>query len=92
LANLVGKVFGVTTPSVTGVEVIGNIEGNSAVNVFIDERKAGFWFCPDLLEFVDHGQGAEIRLNGIPKKWVRSSTGEWIERDTLNSKPWWKFW
>ena len=97
LAHLVGKVFGFTTPSVTGVEVIGSIEGDSAVNVFFDARKVGFWFAPNLLEFVDHGQGAEIRLRGVPKKWVRASTGEWVESDlsggsTPDSKPWWKFW
>jgi hypothetical protein len=66
-ANLVGSVFGETTASVTGVEVIGDSEGNRAINVFFEDRKKGFWFAPELLEFVDHAPGAEIRLDGFRK-------------------------
>ena len=96
LANLVGNVFGETTPSVTGVEVIGDSEGSRAINVFFEDRNKGFWFAPELLEFVDHAPGAEIRLDGVPKKWVRSSDGDWTEFDASKEKPktsaWWKFW
>src|SRR5436853_41258 len=76
LANSVGNVFGETTPSVTGVEVIGDSKGNRAINVFFENRKKGFWFAPELLEFIDHAPGAEIRLDGVPKRWIRSDTGE----------------
>ena len=58
LANLVGNVFGETTPSVTGVEVIGDSEVNHAVYVFFADEKQGFWFAPELLEFIDHAPGA----------------------------------
>lgn len=96
LANLVGSVFGETTPSVTGIEVIGDSEGNHAIHVFFEDRRKGFWFAPELLEFVDHAPGAEIRLDGVPKKWTRSATGEWTEADVAEElparSPWWKFW
>ena len=42
------------------------------------------------LEFIDHAPGSEIRLDGVPKKWIRSDTGEWIEK--ADKRAWWKFW
>ena len=96
VAGLVGNVFGQTTPSVTGVDGIGESEGDFAINVFFETRTAGFWFTPELLEFVDHAPGAEIRLDGVSKKWIRSETGEWKELDTAAERPpaksWWRFW
>jgi hypothetical protein len=96
LAGLVGNVHGETTPSVTGVEVIGKVREDYAVHVFFEERDEGYWFAPELLEFVDNAPGTEIRLDGVPKKWVRSETGEWIESETEGAKKpdksWWKFW
>ena len=79
LAGLVGNVAGFTTPSVTGVEVIGTVTDDFALNVLFEERNEAFWFAPDLLEFIDHAPGTEIRLDDIPKKWVRSASGEWEE-------------
>jgi len=75
LAGLNGQVYGETTPSVTGVEVIGEVDRDYAVNVFFTARNEGFWFAPQLLEFVDHGPGTVIEIAG--KKAVRSATGEW---------------
>ncbi len=60
------------------------IRGSSedlAINVFVEERKEGFWFSPDLLEFVDHAPGTEVVLKGVPKKWVRLVSGERMEID-----------
>jgi hypothetical protein len=80
LAGLVGSVFGQTIPSSSGVvDVIGEPGEDYAVNVFFGDRKEGFWFAENLLEFVDHGAGAEIRLDGIDRKWTRTASGEWIE-------------
>jgi hypothetical protein len=92
VAGKVGQVYGVTTPSVTGIAVIGNLVGDCAFNVHFEGRTDtdSIWFVPELLEFVDHGPGTEIRLNGVPKKWTRSESGEWIEAPL--KKPWWKFW
>jgi len=87
---MTGQIFGDTTPSVTGISVIGNLKMDYAVNVHIEGRKESLWFAPELLEFIDHGAGTEIRFNGIPRKWTRDESGEWIE--TRDRKPWWRFW
>jgi hypothetical protein len=96
LAGLVGHVHGETTPSVTGVEVLGASKGDYAIYVYFEDHKAGYWFEPGLVEFVDHAPGSEIRLKGVPKKWMRISTGEWLEErideKQPRKKPWWKFW
>ena len=95
LAGEVGVVFGETTPSVTGVEVIGVLLTDYAINVHFEHRKQSFWFAPELLEFVDHAPGTEIRLDGVPKKWTRAADGSWIEEETIGPtkrKPSRKFW
>ena len=93
LAGLSGNVHAETTPSVTGVEVIGQPKTDYAINVFFESNKQSYWFASDLLEFVDHAPGTEITLKGVSKKWVRSESGEWIEQPQKQpQKPWWKFW
>jgi hypothetical protein len=96
LADLVGNVHGETTPSVTGIQVIGNSAEDHAIHVFFDDRKEGFWFAPELLEFVDHAPGTEVTIGGVSKKWIRSATGKWVEIGTASQKQarrsWWKFW
>ena len=82
LAGLSGQVYGHTTPSVTNVDVIGRATNDFAINVHLDDRGEAYWFAPDLLEFIDHGAGTEITLDGVPKKWVRTSAGDWEETDT----------
>lgn len=95
-AGLIGQVYGETTPSHTKVKVIGENDQDYAINVFFEDRSEAVWFAPDLLEIVDHAPGTEIRLEGVPKKWVRASSGEWIESNAADSgakrAPWWKFW
>src|SRR3954468_21122369 len=71
-AGLVGQVYGQTTPSVSGVEVIGELDFDYAINVFFEDRRESFWFAPSLVEFVDHAAGTEITLDGVEKKWVRT--------------------
>jgi hypothetical protein len=85
--------MGETTPSVTSVQVIGEIKNDYAINVHFDDLKTSFWFAPELLEFVDHGAGAEITLDGVNKKWTRNASGGWDEENlSQTKKPWWKFW
>ena len=91
LAGLEGHVYGFTTPSVTGVEVIGSPAEDYAVNVFFDDLEESFWFAEDLVEFIDYDPGAEIRIEGVSKSWVREADGSWSERDDP-SKRWWEFW
>lgn len=80
LAGLEGVVYGWTTPSVTGVEMVGNRDGDHAVNVHFDELGEGFWFAEDLIETIDHGAGTVVTLDGVDKEWVRLPNGEWQER------------
>lgn len=90
LSGRLGCVYGETTPSSSKVDVIGECSGDYAVNVHFDDLDRSYWFASDLLEFVDHGEGTEISLDGVDKKWVRNSSGEWDEIST--NRPWWKFW
>ncbi|MBX6312193.1 MAG: hypothetical protein IRY99_04640 [Isosphaeraceae bacterium] len=77
LAGLMGQVYGETTPSVTGVEVVGRSAADYAVNVQLDGRDESLWFAPELLEFVDHAPGTEIVIGN--KRLVRTASGEWVE-------------
>jgi hypothetical protein len=90
----VGHVYGQTTPSVTGVEVIGELTSDYAINVFFEDRHESFWFVPALVEFIDHAPGTEITLDGVAKKWVRSESGEGREESLgkKSNKPRWRFW
>ncbi len=51
---------GETTPSVKGVEVIGEVRDDYAINVHLDGRDEDLWFADDLVEFVDHAAGTEM--------------------------------
>lgn len=77
VADLVGDVRGVTTPSEIAVHVIGQASEDVAFNVFLESRGEGFWFTPDLLEFVDHAPGTVIGVKGAAERWVRTESGEW---------------
>ena len=91
VAGLKGQVYGETVPSVSGVEVIGTPSADFAINVHLEERGEGFWFAPELVEFIDHASGTVIRLDGVDKRWVRTEDGGWRE-ESLKKRPWWKFW
>lgn len=80
LAGREGQVFGWTTPSVTGVAVIGSPAEDYAVNVHFDDLDEGFWFSDDLVEQVDHAPGTVLRLDGQTNEVVRLANGEWQER------------
>jgi hypothetical protein len=87
VAGLSGHVFGQTIPSSSGVDdIISEAPVDYAINVYFDDRKEGFWFAEPLLELVDHGAGSEVRLDGIPKRWVRTTNGEWEELDVSPDK------
>lgn len=79
VAGLVGDVYGETTPSVTGITVIGPWKDDYAVNVHFDERQGEFWFHPDDLEFVDHAPGTAFTLPSVDRTWRRTESGEWEE-------------
>ncbi|MDH7976113.1 hypothetical protein QH494_28390 [Sphingomonas sp. AR_OL41] len=80
LAGREGQVFGWTTPSSTGVTVIGEMRDDSAVNVHFDDLNASFWFPEELIEMIDHGAGTTISLDGQDVAWVRKADGSWDQR------------
>ncbi len=91
LAGFTGQVYGETTPSITAVEVIGELTEDFAINVHIEEKNEAFWFSEDQLEFLNHGAGTEITVGNI--KAVRKEDGSWNETViNQNKKPWWKIW
>lgn len=77
LSGLTGSVYGETTPSVTGVKVIGEATNDFALNVMLDTRKEQLWFAPQLVEFLDHAAGTEVRIGN--RRLVREASGEWHE-------------
>jgi len=89
-----GEIYGHTTPSMAGVEIIGKTDKDFAVNVFFSDLYESFWFAEDLIEQIDNGVGAVITLDGVDKKWTKDETGDWIEENTQtkNKNKWWKFW
>jgi hypothetical protein len=90
LAGELGEVRGETTPSVTGVDVIGSTESDRALHVHVDHLDRGAWFSVDMLEFIDHGPGTVITLDGVGTQWKREPTGEWVEsKRVLPPREWW---
>jgi len=77
-ADRVGLVYGWTTPSVTGVEVIGASDDDFAYNVGFDEPGTDVWFAPHLVELVDHPPGLEVTIGD--RRLVRGDDGVWHRR------------
>lgn len=92
LADKEGEVYGQTTPSMMDFEMIGTLTEDVAINVHFEDLGESFWFAEDLVERVDNGQGAEITLDGIDKKWTKGENDKWIEEDTQKANKWWQFW
>ena len=93
LAGQTGQIYGVTTPSITGVAVIGSPSADLAFAVQFQGRQDAIWFSEEVLEFIDHGPGSELQLAGVGKKWTREADGSWTETSSSeSSRPWWKFW
>ncbi len=77
IAGLEGDIYGVTTPSVTNVEVVGGAPDDCAFNVSFESRKETFWIRPDLVEVLHHNAGMEMVVGNI--RAVRQPDGNWIE-------------
>jgi hypothetical protein len=77
-----GHCWGITTPSVTGIEVVGGSQGDLALNVHFDEEALpDAWFHPDLVEYVDHAAGTEATAGDA--RFIRDDGGDWlpVEKD-----------
>ena len=68
----------------TGVEVIGQLKEDFAVNIFFQARDEAYWL---VLEFVDYAPGAEMTVEGAATKWVRSETGQLEAVPTAGKQP-----
>lgn len=79
IAGLTGQVYGVTTPSITGIEFVGGSQTDTAVNVFVEELEKDYWLSPDLVELIDHAPGTTVSMGY--REWVRTEDGEWKEVD-----------
>ena len=76
IAELVGNVYDEAHPSLTEIEVIGELKTN-ALNVYFDSLDASYWLAPQLLEFVNHAPGTEVHVHGSPFKSVHQRDGSW---------------
>ena len=90
LSGKFGQVCGETTPSESGVNVIGHTEEDIALNVDIEGVGSQYWFAPHLLEFIDHAEGTTIQVGNI--RAVRQADGSWQETKIASKKKWWHFW
>jgi hypothetical protein len=82
LAGRTGLVYGFTTPSDTGVQVVGSVAKDIALSVKIDGKDEPLWLDPDLVEFVDHTPGATVRIGH--RSCMRGADGEWNEDTRTN--------
>ena len=71
--------LGVTTPSVIEVEVIGEIEGDRALNVsFGDQGVPDAWFSTRLVDLVSHAEGTIAKIGERVLR--READGSWSEQ------------
>jgi hypothetical protein len=77
VAGLEGDVYGFTTPSVTGVDVIGGAPDDYAINVSLNTLGTDRWFRPDLVEFLHYNVGTEMTAGNV--RAVRQADGSWAE-------------
>lgn len=88
-AGLCGVCYGETTPSVTGVEVVGKPEDDYALNVSFEpaDGVAAAWFDRRLVELVGHGAGTRVVIGD--KAHVRAADGSWTPDPTPRRRwPW----
>lgn len=82
LADRIGTVYGLTTPSEEyATEVVGESAMDIAVGVAFDGDDGVTWIAAELLEFVDHDGATEAGIGG--QRFVRGPDGAW----TMNGGP-----
>jgi len=78
IANASGIVFGLTTPSSTGIAITGAQVDDFGVNVWIPTQQKAMWLGEELLSFVSHGAGGVMKWGDVT--FVRTGAGRWITR------------
>ena len=84
-AGKLGVCRGFTTPSVTGVEVVGEADDDFALAVRFDDLDSEVWFSVDLVDLVDHAPGTTISV-GDSYSAVRRADGSWKETTPLGKR------
>lgn len=79
IAGTRGQIYGETTPSVVGVEVIGELTNDFALNVMLDGCDEPIWSVPELIDFLDHSSGTIIEIGN--QRLQRQDDGSWKEID-----------
>ena len=77
VAGHIGTVYGFTTPSQTGVEVVGDPTDDYAIAVMIEGKDNALWFAANLLEFLDHQPGTTVEI--CSRRLIRDKDGQWHE-------------
>lgn len=76
-ADRIGVCHGLTTPSATGVEVVGGAADDVALNVhFEDEAVQDAWFAPELVALVGHVAGVQAAVGD--HAFVKGEDGTWV--------------
>jgi hypothetical protein len=79
IADLVGTIFGFSTPSQGYVpEFIGDAIDDVVINVDFGGTQPSTWVVPSLVEFVDHNPGMTMGVGD--RELVRNADGSWTER------------
>ena len=72
-----GVCVGFTTPSVSNIEIIGDIEIDYAICVELKDNSEIIWATQNLLEFIGYGEGQVMEIGNI--RVTRRSDGNWKE-------------
>lgn len=83
IAGVEGDVFGVTTPSATGVTVIGGSPDDVALHVYFEGRSDELWFRPDLVETTHVNEGSVLEVGSV--RATRQADGFWLEEQRRES-------
>jgi hypothetical protein len=76
-ANRLGVCYGMTTPSMTDVEVIGDSADDVALNVhFEDDAVPDAWFAPAFVALVDRAAGSVATVGD--QSFVKTADGSWV--------------
>lgn len=82
----VGDCYGMTTPSETGVEVIGDTAEDVALNVHFEaEDVPDAWFAPEVVALVGHPEGSRAVVGD--QAFVMDASGSWRPEGNGGAEP-----
>ena len=75
LADKIGVVIGMTTPSRAGAEALGPSILDRAIHVRLERDGLEFWLPVNSVELVDYDEATTIRMG--KKNLIRGRNGQW---------------